>query len=133
MPLSNPVGRKPMHTRTVQCRGYLRDDGLWDIEGHLVDTKPYDIPSEDRGGTIPAGEPLHGDASRSEAHDPQQQQQVASAPGIQGRPRPVQHHDRDTRQAQRESHEPNRLQTFAEGNAREERGHRGLSAMINAA
>jgi hypothetical protein len=48
-----------MHTRTVNCRGYLREDGLWDIEGHLVDTKPYDIPSEDRGGNIPAGEPLH--------------------------------------------------------------------------
>jgi hypothetical protein len=59
MPLSTPVGRKPMHTRTVTCRGYLRDDGLWDIEGHLVDTKPFDIPSEDRGGTIPAGAPLH--------------------------------------------------------------------------
>jgi hypothetical protein len=59
MPLSEPVGRKPMHTRTVQCRGYLRDDGLWDIEGHLVDTKPFDIPSEDRGGSIQAGEPLH--------------------------------------------------------------------------
>jgi hypothetical protein len=59
MPLSSPAGRKPMHTRTVECRGYLRDDGLWDIEGHLVDTKPFAIPNEDRGGTIAAGEPLH--------------------------------------------------------------------------
>jgi hypothetical protein len=48
-----------MHTRTVTCRGYLRDDGLWDIEGHLVDTKPFPIPSEDRGGMISAEEPLH--------------------------------------------------------------------------
>ncbi len=48
-----------MHTRTVECRGYLRDDGLWDIEGHLIDTKPFAIPNEDRGGEIPAGEPLH--------------------------------------------------------------------------
>ena len=38
-----------MHTRTVECRGYLRDDGLWDIEGHMTDTKPFDIPNEDRG------------------------------------------------------------------------------------
>jgi hypothetical protein len=59
MPLSTPVGRKPMHSRTVECRGYLRDDGLWDIEGHLVDTKPFDIPSEDRGGMLAAGTPLH--------------------------------------------------------------------------
>ena len=59
MPLSKPAGRKLMHTRTVQCTGYLRDDGLWDIEGHLTDTKPFDIPSEDRGGAIAAGEPLH--------------------------------------------------------------------------
>ena len=53
MPLSNPAPRKPMHTRTVECRGYLRDDGRWDIEGHLIDTKPFDIPNEDRGGEIP--------------------------------------------------------------------------------
>jgi hypothetical protein len=59
MPLSTPVGRKPMHTRTVECRGYLRDDGLWDIEGHLVDTKPFDLPNRDRGGKIATGEPLH--------------------------------------------------------------------------
>ncbi|MCC7548623.1 MAG: DUF2889 domain-containing protein [Burkholderiales bacterium] len=59
MPLTPPVGRKPMHTRTVTCRGYLREDGAWDIEGHLVDTKPYDIPGEDRGGTIAAGAHLH--------------------------------------------------------------------------
>jgi len=60
MPLSPSVNRKPMHTRRVECRGYLRDDGLWDIEGHLVDTKPYDIPGHDRGsGQIAAGEPLH--------------------------------------------------------------------------
>ena len=48
-----------MHHRTVRCSGYLRDDGLWDIEGHLVDTKTYDLPNEDRKGGIPAGEPLH--------------------------------------------------------------------------
>jgi hypothetical protein len=59
MPLSQPVARKSMHTRRVECRGYLRDDGLWDIEGHLTDTKPFDMPNENRGGQIPAGEPLH--------------------------------------------------------------------------
>ena len=48
-----------MHHRRVECRGYRRDDGLWDIEGHLVDTKPFDIPTAARGGEIRAGEALH--------------------------------------------------------------------------
>jgi hypothetical protein len=60
LPLSAPAPRSPSHTRRVECRGYRRDDGLWDIEGHLVDTKSYDLPSSHRGtGTIRAGEPLH--------------------------------------------------------------------------
>ena len=48
-----------MHQRRVECRGYLRDDGFWDIEGHLVDTKPFDVSNPDRGGSVRAGEPLH--------------------------------------------------------------------------
>lgn len=59
MPLSQAVSRTLMHTRHVECLGYLRDDGLWDIEGHLLDTKPFDMPNEDRGGQVRAGEPLH--------------------------------------------------------------------------
>jgi hypothetical protein len=39
MPLSAPQPRKPIHIRDIQCIGYERDDGLWDIEAHLVDTK----------------------------------------------------------------------------------------------
>jgi len=31
--------RKPAHHRQIDCRGYRRSDGLWDIEGHLVDTR----------------------------------------------------------------------------------------------
>lgn len=37
---------------------YVRDDGLWDIEGRLTDVKPYSFPNDDRG-QIQAGEPLH--------------------------------------------------------------------------
>lgn len=60
MPLSAPVERLPAHTRRVECRGYAREDGLWDIEGHLVDTKSRDIPTVERAsGHIAAGEPLH--------------------------------------------------------------------------
>lgn len=60
MPLSTPVKRKEMHTRVVTCKGYLREDDLWDIEGNMVDTKPYRFENIDRGGHIEAEEPLHG-------------------------------------------------------------------------
>jgi hypothetical protein len=58
MPLSPPVSREELHTRAITLHGYRRDDGLFDIEAHLIDTKPFALPSEDRG-QIPAGEPLH--------------------------------------------------------------------------
>jgi len=47
-----------MHTRTITCNGYKREDGLWDIEGRITDVKSYSFPNHDRGG-IAAGEPLH--------------------------------------------------------------------------
>ncbi len=59
MPLSTPVSRQRLHQRIVRCWGYRREDGLWDIEGQMVDTKTYPFPNEDRGGTIQAGESLH--------------------------------------------------------------------------
>ena len=59
MPLSTPTERKLTHTRVVTCLGYERHDKLWDIEGRIVDTKPYSFPNKDRGGEIKADEPLH--------------------------------------------------------------------------
>lgn len=59
MPLPQSMPRKTFHTRVVTCQGYQREDGLWDIEGHLVDTKPYAFRNADRGGYINANEPLH--------------------------------------------------------------------------
>lgn len=61
MPLPTPQRRKLQHTRRVICEGYERDDGLWDIEGHLTDIKADVMHCKERNdGTIPAGEPLHG-------------------------------------------------------------------------
>jgi len=59
MPLPPAKARKTMHTRIIDCRGYERDDGLWDIEGHLTDTKTYTW--RNRGGIkdLAAGEPAH--------------------------------------------------------------------------
>ena len=58
MPLSPAAPRKAMHRREIICRGYLRDDGLWDIEGHLTDTKDYAMHTTWRGD-MSAGTPVH--------------------------------------------------------------------------
>lgn len=59
MPLSQPADRKLAHTRVVTCSGHQRRDGLWDIEGRIVDTKPYGFANRDRGGWIEPDEALH--------------------------------------------------------------------------
>src|SRR5579883_1358554 len=58
MPLSPSVPREHIHTRTVECRGYLRADGLWDIEGHITDVKTYVFANHFRG-EMPPGAPVH--------------------------------------------------------------------------
>ena len=58
MPLSAPVEREHLHDRRYEFQGFRRKDGLWDIEGRMVDSKTYDFPNEYRG-TIHAGTPLH--------------------------------------------------------------------------
>lgn len=58
MPLSPAVERAPVHARTIECRGYRRSDGLWDIEGHLLDVKSYAFLNAHRG-TVEPGQPLH--------------------------------------------------------------------------
>jgi len=58
MSLSRPAARKHVHTRRIQCQGFERDDGLWDIEALLVDTKTYSFENVDRG-TVAGGEPVH--------------------------------------------------------------------------
>ena len=58
MPLSPPKHRALSHTRNIHCCGYQREDGLWDIEAHLVDTKTYPFDNLHRG-RIEAGQPVH--------------------------------------------------------------------------
>jgi hypothetical protein len=53
MPLSPPVGRQHLHTRRVTCQGFFREDGLWDIEGHITDEKHYEHANEWRGPLRP--------------------------------------------------------------------------------
>jgi hypothetical protein len=56
--LPAPVARRPIHTRQVRFEGFLREDGLWDIDCELADTKADAIHMRERG-LLPAGEPVH--------------------------------------------------------------------------
>lgn len=58
MPLSSSAEREPIHTRRIECRGYRRADGMWDIEGRLIDTKSYGFENDWRG-RVEAGTPVH--------------------------------------------------------------------------
>jgi hypothetical protein len=59
MPLSSSSApsREPLHLRRITLNGYKRSDGLFDIEGHLIDTKS--IPLNVGGAPRPAGEAVH--------------------------------------------------------------------------
>jgi hypothetical protein len=50
--------RIPIHQRDIAYRSFLRPDGLWDVEGTLLDTKGYDQVAVERG-PLPAGTPIH--------------------------------------------------------------------------
>ena len=56
MPAMPPV-RHLKHTRSILLEAFAREDGLWDIEAHLSDTKTRDI--ELASGTRAAGQPVH--------------------------------------------------------------------------
>ncbi|NLD67239.1 MAG: DUF2889 domain-containing protein [Limnobacter sp.] len=56
MSLPAPSARRHLHTRRVHCEGFLRDDGLWDIEGRIVDTKTYTYTEPFRGVREPGSE-----------------------------------------------------------------------------
>lgn len=56
--LPAPVPRRPVHTRRIAFEGFLREDGLWDIDCELRDTKADAIVMRERG-VLPAGEPVH--------------------------------------------------------------------------
>jgi len=58
MSLSPPAKRRHLHTRSIKCEGYERDDGLFDIEAQIVDQKTYDVEEPYRGHR-PAGAHVH--------------------------------------------------------------------------
>ena len=50
--------RQELHVRRIECRGFRRSDGLWDIEGTLRDNKTYPFELGDRG-TVTPDDPVH--------------------------------------------------------------------------
>ena len=58
MPLPEATSlRKRLHVRHVTVEGYAREDGLWDIEGHLTDVKDENFGHGE--SMLPSGTPLH--------------------------------------------------------------------------
>ena len=55
---NNGARRRLMHRRSVECEGYLRDDGLWEVEARLVDTKPF-VQHDRYRGVLQPGDPVH--------------------------------------------------------------------------
>ncbi|MBK5356580.1 DUF2889 domain-containing protein [Pseudomonas sp. TH41] len=52
-------GRRLIHRRKVECLGYLRADGLWDIEGRLDDSKTHPVTLAE-GRALAIGQTFHG-------------------------------------------------------------------------
>jgi hypothetical protein len=57
--LSAAAPRGLLHTRQVQCTGWEREDGLFDVEGRLSDVRAID--QDGSRGAVPrqAGDPVH--------------------------------------------------------------------------
>lgn len=56
--LSAPVAREEVHNRRIAVNGFVREDGLYDIEADLTDHKTYPFPSDFRGDVTP-DQPVH--------------------------------------------------------------------------
>jgi len=57
MPLPTSPSRTELHVRTLEMHGYQRDDGLFEVEGHLVDRKAKPLVID--GREITPGAPIH--------------------------------------------------------------------------
>ena len=57
MPVQPSVTRRPLHRRALDVQVFARDDGLFDVEASLVDTKTHDVPLA--GLPRKAGDPIH--------------------------------------------------------------------------
>lgn len=54
---SPSVPRRQVHLRRITCEGFERDDGLYDIVGTLIDTKPFPLELQEK--TVAGNEAIH--------------------------------------------------------------------------
>ncbi len=59
MPLSSAAPRREVHHRVIDMKAYAREDGLFDVEAHLVDRKPFTTVILGVSEPVPAGMPRH--------------------------------------------------------------------------
>lgn len=59
MALSDPIARRELHHRVIDMCAYEREDGLFDVESHLVDRKPFAFERFAAPAPTPAGHALH--------------------------------------------------------------------------
>jgi hypothetical protein len=53
------VSREELHFRRIDMRGYRRSDGLYEVEGRVVDRKPHDFTPASGGRSVAAHQPIH--------------------------------------------------------------------------
>lgn len=53
------VTREELHHRRIDMRGFKRSDGLFEVEGRVVDRKPFDFVPWSDSRSVPANEPVH--------------------------------------------------------------------------
>jgi hypothetical protein len=58
MPLPEPAERDSIQTREIKVSSFRRHDGMWDVDGQLVDIAAVPIKNY-TGGLIEAGRPIH--------------------------------------------------------------------------
>ncbi|MDO9023459.1 DUF2889 domain-containing protein [Zwartia sp.] len=59
MPLPPTVEREEVHHRQIEMKAYRRSDGFYDIEGRVVDTKPFGFAGPLAESKRNANEPIH--------------------------------------------------------------------------
>lgn len=59
MPLPDSIPRKELHHRQISLRVFEREDGLYDVEGQVLDTKSHPFRRVMAEHDSPPGTPLH--------------------------------------------------------------------------
>jgi hypothetical protein len=78
MPLPPPAARRHYQSRQINIQGYRREDGLWDIEGRLTDSRNYSYTDWRRGRMQP-GDAIHDLELRLTIDDSMVVREVAAA------------------------------------------------------